>query len=268
MTKRGKILRDASVGPGLVWVDQQQYPFSIGAQWRSSTPPTAGMTVDVEFAAEGGLTAIIPVTESQIAKEQAEEMMNVARQKGGAVASAAIARFGLPLLISTGLLIIDWFFLSAVSVQALFGNISFTFWQLLGFLNADNAMEAVMQGRSGSSAGLYGFLAIIALAGPFVRFFWKDVRANLGGLFPLIFVLFVGIMLRSSLHTVTGGAVDGPLADLQRQAQDEVMSAIKIGFGSYLSLLVSLYLGAMATRQFLVARAANAGMPSHSKAVA
>ena len=91
MTKRGKILQDASTGPGLVWVDQQQYPFSMGAHWRSATPPTAGMTVDVEFASEVGLVALTPVSDSQIAKEQAETVMNTARQKGGAVVSSAVA---------------------------------------------------------------------------------------------------------------------------------------------------------------------------------
>ncbi|HMG85523.1 MAG TPA: hypothetical protein VK574_07255 [Terracidiphilus sp.] len=261
MTKRGKILRDTSTGPGLVWVEQQQYPFSLGAQWRSATPPAAGMTVDVEFATEGGVAAVTPVSESQIAKEQAEAMMNTAREKGGAVVSSAIARFGLPLLIATALLVVGWFFLSAVSVEAMFGKISFTFWQMLGFLNSNNALEAVLQGQGGPSAGLYGFLAIIALLGPFVRFFWKDARAHLAGLLPLLFMMFVGIMVRSSLHSMTGGSVDGPLAEMQRQAQDEMMSAIKIGFGAYLSLLVSLYLAAIAAKQFLAARAANTLQP-------
>jgi hypothetical protein len=261
VTKRGRILRDTSTGPGLVWVDQQQYPFSIGAQWRSVIPPAAGMTVDVEFAAGGGLAALTPVSESQIANEQAEAVMNATRETGGALVSSAVARFGLPLLVATGTLIIGWFFLSAVSVQAMFGKISFTFWQMLGFLNSNNALESVLQGQGGPSAGLYGFLAIVAMLGPFVRFFWKDARAHLAGLLPLLFMLFVGIMVRSSLHSMTGGAVDGPIADMQRQAQDEMLSAIKIGFGSYLSLLVSLYLAAIAAKQFLAARAVNTQLP-------
>jgi hypothetical protein len=268
VTKRGKILRDASAGPGLVWVDQQQYPFSMGAVWKSGAPPTAGMTVEVEFARDGGLAGITEVTESQIAKEQAEAVMTAAREKGGAAVSLAVAKFGMPLLVATGLLIVGWFFLSAVSVDALFGKLSFTFWQLLGFLNAGNAWEA-MQGRGGPGAGLYGFLAILALAGPFVRFFWKDARASLAGLLPFIFMLFVGIMLRSSLHSAMGGAVDGPLAEVQQQAQDEMMKAITFGIGTYLSVLVSLYLAAVSTKQFLVAKASNSHVVSQTnKAIA
>jgi len=52
---------------------------------------------------------------------------------------------------------IGWFFLTAASIQS----------------------------RSGPSAGFYGFLALVALAGPFVPYFWKDQRASLGGLLPL-----------------------------------------------------------------------------------
>jgi len=263
MAKRGKILRDTSAGPGLVWVDQQQYPFSMGAIWKSGVPPTAGMTVDVEFGSDGGLVGMTQITESQIAKEQAEAVMNAAREKGGAAVSGAVAKFGLPLLVATGLLVVGWFFLSAVSVSAVFGKMSFTFWQVLGFLNADNALEVVMQGRGGPSAGLYGFVAIAALAGPFARFFWKDARAHLGGLLPLIFMVVVGLMVRSSLHGMMGaGAAEGPFAEMQKQAQDEMMKAISVGFGTYLSALVSLYLAAISAKQFLVAKAVDSDVLS------
>ena len=173
MTKRGKILKDASSGPGLVWVDGQQYPFGMGPIWKSGVPAAAGMTVEVEFAADGGVAGITQVTESQIAKEQAEAVMNAARQKGGAVLSSAVASFGLPLLVATGLLIVSWFFLSAVSVDSPLGKVSFTFWQVLGLVNAGNAWSVIMQGGSGSSTGIYGFFCIVALAGPFLRFVWK-----------------------------------------------------------------------------------------------
>ncbi len=43
MTKRGKILRDASAGPGLLSVYGQHYQFSREGMWRSEVPPAAGM---------------------------------------------------------------------------------------------------------------------------------------------------------------------------------------------------------------------------------
>jgi hypothetical protein len=255
MTKRGKILRDTSSGPGLLAVDGQHYQFSLEEVWRSDIPPAAGMTVEVEFTADASIVGIKQVPESQIAKEQAEAVVKAAREKGGALASAAVAKFGLPLLVAAGLMIIGWFFLSAVSVQTLFGKLTFTFWQVLGFLNTDSSLENLMAGRGSASAGFYGFLAIVALAGPFLRYFWKDKRAALAGVLPLLFMLFVGIMVRSSIHSAMGGSIEGPLGEMQRQAQQEMMSAVSFGFGTYLSLLASLYFSAVAAKQFLLARA-------------
>lgn len=255
MIKRGKVLRDGSAGLGLLAVDGQHYQFSMEGVWRSNVPATAGMTVDVEFNSDAAIVGITQVADPQIAKEQAEAVVKVAREKGSVVVSAAVARFGLPLLIATGLMLLSWLFLGAVSVQSLFGKLSFTFWQVLGFLNADSPLEGAMSGRGGASAGFYGFLALLSLAGPYVPYFWKDKRAGLAGVLPLAFMLAVGIMLRSNVHTAMGGTLDGALGDMQRQAQQEMMSAVSLGFGAYLALLVSLYLAAMGAKQFLVARA-------------
>ena len=265
MTKRGKILRDATTGPGLLSVDGQHHQFPLDGVWRSPVPPTVGMAVDVEFAADTSILGIIQVSESQIAKEQAEAVVKAARQKGGVLVSGAVARFGLPLLIATALLIISWTFLGAVSVQTLFGKLSFTLWQVLGFLNADSPWESVMSGRGGPSAGFYGFLALIALAGPFLPYFWKDKRAALAGVLPLAFMIAVGIMLSSNMHSSIGGTLDGQLGEMQRQAQQEMMNAISLGFGTYLSLLVSLYFTAVAAKQFLVTRASETEVQERSK---
>lgn len=46
------------------------------------------------------------------------------------------------------------------------------------------------------------------------------------------------------------------------------MKAISIGIGTYVSVLTSLYLAAIAVKQFLVARAMSPALPSGSKAAA
>ncbi|PYV77432.1 MAG: hypothetical protein DMG97_01780 [Acidobacteria bacterium] len=99
MTKRGKILRDASAGPGLVSVDGQHYQFALEGMWRSEVPPTAGMAVEIDFAADASIVGISQVSDAQIAKEQAEAVMKAARQKGVVltnrqVRSAALDRNG------------------------------------------------------------------------------------------------------------------------------------------------------------------------------
>jgi len=268
MMKRGKVLRDTSAGPGLISIDGQHHQFSLDGVWRSDAPPVPGMAVQVEFAPDGSITAITAISDSQIAKEQAEAVVHAARQKGRVLASAAVAKFGLPTLVATGLLIVGWFFLSAVSIQSLLGKMDFTFWQLLGYLNSSSAFDTVMQGRSGPSAGFYGFLAIIALAGPFISYFWKDKRASLGGLLPLLFMLMVWIMLSASINSSLGGDVNGPLGDMARQMREEALKALSLGLGSYLSGLVSLYCAGVGVKKFLLARGLEGHATSGSTQVA
>jgi hypothetical protein len=195
MKKRGKVLRDTSSGPGLLMVEGKQYTFPLEDVWKSEAPPRPGIVVDVELSDEGTVQSVTAVPESQIAKEQAEQALAVARARGGALASSAVARFGMPTLAATGLLIIGWFFLSTISINAGFlGKMDFTFWRVLSFVNAKNAFEALGTLKDGGSAGFYGLLALIALAGPFLATFWKDRRAVLGGLLPLLFMLLVALL--------------------------------------------------------------------------
>jgi hypothetical protein len=180
--------------------------------------------------------------------------MAAAKAQGGALLSSVVAKVGMPGLVVGGLLIVSWFFLTAVSVQLPFmGKLQFTFWHVLGYLNASNILE-VMGSRSTPSTGIYGFLAIAALAGPYIYLFWKDKRAHLGGLLPLVFMAIVGLMVRSSINSAMGGNVDGPAREMQRQAQDEIMKAISLGLGTYLSVLVSLYFAGVGAKKFLAAQ--------------
>lgn len=264
MTKRGKVLQGVNAGPGLLAIDGQNYQFSANGVWKGQSLPTPGMSVQVDFGADGSINSVIPVPESQIAKDQAGELAKAAGQQGQALAKAAVARFGLATLIATGLLIVGWFFLTAVSIQSPLGKIEFTFWQLLSLVNSGNAFATITTGVNGGSAGIYGLLAFVALAGPFLHYFWKDKRASLAGVLPLLFMAVVWIMVRSSMHSALGGGVEGPLAEMQRQATEEIMKAISIGIGMYLSAAVSLYFAAIATRQFLVGRAVQTQAPQKS----
>ena len=253
MAKRGKVLRDPHSGPGLLMVEGQQYPFTLEGVWKSETPPKPGLVVDVEFDAAGAVAGITAVPESQLAKEQAEAALAVAKEKGGKIFGEVVAKTGMTNLIAGLLLIIGWFFLTTVSVQIPFlGKLEYTFWQVLGFLNSSNILEA-MDRRGHPSAGFYGFLAIVALAGPFIQYFWKDKRAVLGGVLPLVFMAFVGIMVRSSISSAFGGG--GTEAEsIGRQMQDEAMKAVSMGFGVYLSVLVSIYFAGVGVKQFLAAK--------------
>jgi hypothetical protein len=269
MAKRGKVLRDANAGPGLLTVDGQQYSFGLEGVWKSEVPAKPGLVVDVDFDTNGQIVGITAVPESQIAKEQAEAAMAVAKEKGAAIASSLVAKFGLPNLIAAAALIIGWFFLSTVSLDAsIFGKVQFTFWQVLGFLNSNNILEALGGGRSGPSAGMYGFFAFVCLAGPFVPFFWKDKKGHLGGVLPLAFMVIVALMVRSAINSAFGGSASGPYAEMQERAQEEAMKAISLGLGAYLSLLASLYFAGIGVKNFLAAKGSEAATVQKPQKVA
>jgi hypothetical protein len=238
----------------LLIVEGQQHQFFLEGVWKSDVPPKPGLAVDVEFDGQGTLNGITAVPESQLAKEQAEIALAAAKKRGAALASSMVAKFGMPQLMAAGVLIFSWLFLTTVSAQLPFlGELEFTFWQVLGYLNSGNLPQALERHES-PATGIYGLLAVAAIAGPFLHHFWKDKRAALGGLVPLIFVLVVGILVRSSIHNALGGPVDGPYANVQKQAQEELAKAISLGFGAYLSLVVSSYFAVIGARQFLAAK--------------
>ncbi len=267
MRKRGKILRDTSAGPGLLTIDGQQYPFQLEGVWRSEIPPSAGMVVEAELDATGQISAIYGVSESQLAKEQTEIALAAAKEKGAALAAGMVARFGLHSLIAAGLLLIAWFYLAAVSIHTPLGSLDFSLWQVLGFLNAKNAMQALMMGgRGGSGPGLYGLLAIVAIAGPFVHHFWKDRRAVLAGLLPLLFMVAVAIAVRSAINdSFAAPEAEGFLRGFAERAREEAMKAISVGMGTYLGALVSLYFAGVSVKQFLVSSAVENPAPAPAR---
>lgn len=263
MKKRGKVLRDPIAGPGLLMVEGQQHSFSLEGVWKSEIAPKPGLVVDVEFDAAAKIAAITAVPDSQLAKEQAEAAMAVAKEKGAALASGLIANFGAPNLVAIGLLIVGWFFLATITVDAaMFGKLEFTFWQVLGYLNSSNVLQALGAGGKSPSTGLYGFLAIAAIASPFLSHVWKDKRAHLGGLLPLVFMVVVGFMVQNALDSAFGAntTAQGAIAQMQREAQAEAMKAISIGMGAYVSIVASLYLAGVGVKKFLAAKGSEANV--------
>jgi hypothetical protein len=254
MSKRGKVLRDPYVRPGLLIVEGQQHQFFLEGVWRSDVPPKPGLVVDVEFNAQGEVSAINAVAESQIAREQAEMALAAAKKKGSALASTLVAKFGLSQLVAAGLLLFSWSFLTAVSVQLPFpGRLEFTFWQVLGYLNSGNLSQA-LDGHRSVGFGFYNVLSLVAICGPFLHHFWKDKRAAFGGLLPFTFMLVIWVLVRSNVQSSLSGPSDGLFGNLQQQAQEELMKAISLGIGAYVSMLVSLYFAGTGVKGFLAAK--------------
>ena len=256
MAKRGKVLRDTNAGPGLLMVEGQQYQFRLEGVWKSEVTPKPGQVVEVEFDSNGQTAAITVVPDAQLAKEQADAALKVAKEKGGEIFGQVVAKVGMPNLVAGLVIFISWFWLNAVVVQVPFGGkIEATLWQVLGVLNSSNILEVLPSNLHGST-GIYGFLAFVCLAGPFVQYFWKDKRAALGGVLPLAFLVIIGIMVHNSINNAMGPTPTGGMfADMQRQAQEEMSKAISYGMGLYLSALASLYFAAIGLKNHLAAKA-------------
>lgn len=237
MTKRGKVLRDPYAGPGLVMAEGRQYPFAMEGVWRSDIPPRPGLVVDLELDQGGQVVAIHVVTELQLAREQAEAVSIRARTKGN-FAPSATPFSGISTVLATAVLALAGWFLTAFSIDSsLFGRLEFTFWQGLELLNRHTRAELLDQ-RDSSGAGLYGALAIAGLAAPFLHYVWKDRRAILAGVLPLLLAVVLGIGIYSAMKH--GARTD----------------AATLGPGSYLAAVASLYLASIAIRQFLVSKPA------------
>ena len=236
MAKRGKIVRDPTAGPGLVMVQGRQHVFPLEGVWKSDALPRPGVVVDVEFDDAGRIRAMMAVPEARLAREQADAAIAYARRKGAEVGAGLVTRNGLFQLAVLGLLVVGWFWLGTIEVDAtLAGHWKVTFWRLLGALNAGRPLESPAIGGAPTS-GLYGLAAIVCLAGPFLTYAWQDKRANLASLLPLAFMLIV-VLPRAELFRPVGA------------------NAISLDAGAYVSMLAGVYFALVGIRQFLVAKA-------------
>ncbi len=249
MTRRGKVLRDSCSGPGLVIVEGRQFPF-VDALWTSQVRPKPGLPVDLELDAQGRVSVITPVSDSQLAKEQADFARGESK-KTCLGRFTKLAGVGMLKLAAAGLLVTSWFLLPAMSLQIpLLGRLQFTFWQLLGCLHASN-LSQLFEAPTSSGAGVYGFLAICVSAGPFLREVCDDKRAALAGLLPLAFVTAVAMLVGNHIQSLVVSAGDRALAIAIKEVQQQAMSAISLAPGAYVSILVCLYFAVLSCAHFV-----------------
>jgi hypothetical protein len=255
MPRRGTILCDTSAGPGLLVVDGQQYPFELAGIWRSDVPPRTGMVVDVELDSGGQVTLVTAVPESVLAREKADQAVAAVKERGGALAGALVTRFGRNDLIALGLLVIGWFVLTAGSFGGgLMGEIDFTFWQVLGYLNSGAESLVRRATGGGAGAGVWGVLALAAMVGPFAHHFWRDRRAHLGGALPLALMVIALIILFNQMGSVGREASEffgADAGEMMAEARREMRSAISFGLGTWLSIPVGLYFAGTGIKRYL-----------------
>src|SRR5437763_2237231 len=248
MAKRGRVLREPYAGPGLVMVEGRQYPLAEDL-WRSEVRARPGLAVNVDFDPSGNLRSITAIPESQMSVEQENVppgglAIGTLAQEDANVGIALLVQFSAAML-----LLVSWCSLTAVSIHQPFsGTVEITFWQVLGYLNA-GGLRQVSEMAATPDAGVLGFAAILALAGPLVHFFSADRRAALGGLLPLGFILCIAYVAYSN---VRGSAYEPGQMPFPR----EIFSGVSIGFGAYVFVSLAIYMAVLSAKQFMAAREA------------
>lgn len=255
MTRRGRILRDTNAGPGLLTIEGKQYSFVLEGMWRSEVPPRTGMPVDVQFDAQGAPEAVVAVGESQLAREQADQALQGMKRQGGELARKTFARFGVGTVVGWLALAAGWFLLTTVSLGGGGEGMDVSFWHLLGFANESRSLGNLGGGAAGiyPSSGAFGMLALAALAGPLLNYFWQNKKAALGGALPLLFMVVVFAVLRHNILLAAGAAGGFFGKDATDRMLSEFMAHVTFGLGLYVSAIAALYFTFTGVKRFLVA---------------
>jgi hypothetical protein len=292
-TVRGRILRDTAVGDGLISAAGKQYPFKLEGVWRSDRAPKVDMQIDVDLDDAGQIVAIRAVDSTAAAREHAERLMGTAgatakqwaadlktkgapalaelrakgapalaemQAKGLPVFKRYLALVGVPTLVAMVAVLLGWFFFASVSIDFLGQSQSATFYDFLGVLNNPESGLAMIEGRS-PSAGLYGFLAIVALLAPLLPHFVKSRKLWLAYCAPGAWMVLAGVIgwwkIRSAMSEATnaagggfGGVGGGELQGFAREMMNEIWNAISIGFGAYLAAAAAIYLAFVGIRRY------------------
>lgn len=274
---RGRILRDTQHGNGLVSCGGQQYEFEIQKHWRSDKVPALNMIVDVELSEAKELLSLQVVDEKALAKEQAEKLASELKNSTFTMWNKASNALGVEVIVSSLLIWFSWVFLSTLSIQVSSHHvINVSFWNLLALCNNSHgfgmaAVENISNLRYLSSAesGLYGWIACMALLSPVVGVFWKDARAYLLYVLPLVLMAYVAISLYWNIHSGIESATESMnqmesyfssrnshyAENMMAKITKEFLSAVHLGVGLYIGMLASIVLAFTGLRKFLIAKA-------------
>jgi hypothetical protein len=235
---RGTIIKTPDGGPGLLVADGQQKSFTLEGVWKSAVTPAVNMPVDVELDASGSITSLTAVDPQQVAKERLQQIGNLAQGRGKEAAEIArqgigalAARMGTATLGAATLLVIAWFFLTALTIRVDVTNVSgsFTFWHLVGLDPHTDILSA------SASHGLFGLLGLLSIAAPFARPFVRHPKAGYLYAMPLGFLVIAVLVIRSSLNTFFE-QMGGSLAEASQLVK------FSFGLGAYVLAATSVYL--------------------------
>lgn len=235
MTKRGKVLRDPVAGPGLLIAEGRQFQFVADGIWKSDVLARPGLVVDIDFDAQGKIVGIAVVPDSRLSKDQATVIPATSHGSASTVRLGRGAHSAPAQFLAAAVLVLSWFFFTAITVDLPFsGTLELTFWQVLHCFGS----------------GAYRLFALFAAIGPFAHCFWKDRQAAIGGLLPLCFMALTGILLIRNVDILLANGGDRLYQQLPKQARAELVGAISLGTGTYVSIVISAYFAILSLKHF------------------
>jgi hypothetical protein len=237
MKKRGRILRDTSVGPGLLTVEGTQYTFLLEGMWRSEVPPRTGMPVDVSFDPAGSPEMVYAVSEGQIAKDQARRAFSGVLDQAESAGGGLKSRPGVGTIVAEVLMLLCFFFLPNMQIGNAFALRKLNGWDAIG-LDPNTTMT--------NDHGLLSWLAVICLLAPLAVPFMKQAWSRWLYAAPLAFSVMAVAAISTAVHNVgqqATGTIGGLLGgEAAREMSRQMSGMFSISFGAYSVLLCSIYL--------------------------
>lgn len=259
---RGKILKDTNAGEGVIFINDGQKSFSL-EQWKSGIPPKVGGVVEVETDVNGNVLSVMAVDESTLAKEQAQKTLNTIGIYGKECANAFLARVSPRVLACLAMLVIAWIFMSIVNINISKSlSESASLYDILKLVNIDGDMSSLGSLKN-YGAGFYGLLMWICLLAPLASHFYEHKNLALTYCVPLVFLTGVGISLYFTIQSYVSKANvavsffgnDQQAKKLMTEMMSMAMKSISLGYGFYLSLVVSIYLASIGIKKYFVNKA-------------
>jgi hypothetical protein len=183
---RGRILQyNGNDGTGIISAEGQQYKFGL-ANWKGDAVPAVGKTVEFVLA-EGQVQTVMLVGDDVLFREKAADLggklgglvgglaSKSGEGGGGNVGANLVGFYGVPTLVAYGVFLISTMFFAAISIplMGVFGGGGGpTLWQLSAL------------------AGGLKFLLLLSYISIGVPFFWRDKRAWLALLVPVLTMVF------------------------------------------------------------------------------
>lgn len=212
--------------------------------------PALNQVVDVETDSAGAIVSLTAVDPQQLTKERLNQLGGTAQEHGKQAAEMArkgvgalAARMGKVALGASAVLWIAWFFLPALKFSMFMVSMSFTFWEVLG-------ADVGRQGFGGESHGLFALIGFVAIASPFVAPFLRHPRARFLNAAPLAFLVLAFLKMRWEIGSAVGqmnkaaGQITPQMqkfaADMAETAMKSMMSAISVGYGTYVLVAAAI----------------------------